>query len=601
MTTGVYYKAESFMSFGIDFDELGGLEKDEILYYRDGLNTTVSMHSSRFGLDMRLNGKTDASLGDMSTQSFSGHIPMLFGGPAADALVVGYASGVTTGVVSLYDAKRIDVVEIEPVVLEGSRFFDDYNYRPQENPRVKVIVEDGRTHILATDRRYDVVISEPSNPWISGASSLFTREYFQMVHKVLKPGGRLLQWIQLYDMDPEGIYAILFELKREFPHVYAFLNGPSDVDLLLLSTTEELTSESLPRWQEIPFAARKDLARVGIHSEKDLWSLFRLSDETIASLAARATTGNTDDNMFIELHAPFSMYTGTFSNSLILKGDRSGVLDLADRGPEPADGRSVAELALSYGLGRGDRDLATSLLSEAAHRGDSPEYHVALAELGRRFGGMTTDEAIERLDRAVSLDANAFLPRFHRGKAFFEVGRLAEALGDMNHAASLRPEDYRPQLFKLRILGATGRAKEARVIADRLLGDKDVATFERKVWADAAIISAQMGEFDRAVEEMRKYLQSFPLASAEWELLARMYEALGSKDKAAEASENARKARHNGVVQKHRRARLLESYGFFERSRQILESVLAAEPDNALAAEDLLRIEEAISAKSRLR
>ena len=125
------------------------------------------------------NGKVDASTEtDRDTQVLLAHLPFAFRPDADRALVIGFASGITTGSIVLHDKPTtIDVVEIEPAVLEASREFEAVNHRPLEDPRVHVFLNDARHHlILARDGSYDLVSSEPSNPWITGVSNLFTRE-----------------------------------------------------------------------------------------------------------------------------------------------------------------------------------------------------------------------------------------------------------------------------------------------------------------------------------------------------------------------------------------------------------------------------------------
>ncbi|MBP7572050.1 MAG: fused MFS/spermidine synthase, partial [Acidobacteria bacterium] len=124
MTLGAYYRPEPAIEMGVPLQPLLGHPLREVVYYRDGVNATVSVDHEGGGYTLRINGKPDASLDDMPTQSLSGHIPMLFGAPADSALVIGYASGLTAGAVSLYRPSTLDLVELEPAVVEASHFFE---------------------------------------------------------------------------------------------------------------------------------------------------------------------------------------------------------------------------------------------------------------------------------------------------------------------------------------------------------------------------------------------------------------------------------------------------------------------------------------------
>src|SRR5690606_35146179 len=264
-------------------------------------------------LALKVNGKTDASTSiDMSTQVLLGELPLLFGPPAKKVLVIGFASGVTVGSVAKHaEVEQIDAVEIEPGIVEASRFFDAVNGRPLEDQRVRVVLDDGRTYLSSTREKYDVVISEPSNPWMSGVSNLFTRDFFAAVRGALAPGGRLLQWIHLYAMEPQAFQSILAALRAEFAYVYAFAYARGHADLLLLASERPLTRDDLPRWDELAPALHDDLRRTGVYDTADLWSLLVLEPDEVDALAAAAQIVKSDDNLFIELGAPWMLYADT--------------------------------------------------------------------------------------------------------------------------------------------------------------------------------------------------------------------------------------------------------------------------------------------------
>lgn len=202
-----------------------------LLFYREGPDATVAVtESDGAGLSLRVNGKPDASTGwpDMVTQQLSGHIPLLLRPGARDVCVIGLGSGTTAGAVLAHPVSTVDVAEISPAVAEAARHFAGVNNGALTDPRVRLHEADGRNFLLLGEKRYDVVISEPSNPWMSGVAGLFTREFFALVRSRLKPGGLHCQWIQGYRIDPDDFGAVLRTLADVFPYTQVWSTGLSD-------------------------------------------------------------------------------------------------------------------------------------------------------------------------------------------------------------------------------------------------------------------------------------------------------------------------------------------------------------------------------------
>ncbi len=341
---------DTIFSDSHEVTELEGVEPERILFYRDGLSATVSVHRYRGETALHINGKADASsLRDMPTQVLLAQTPLLFGKPARRVLVIGWASGITVGSVLRHPVERLDSVELEPAMLEASHFFDDLNGKPLEDPRVHVIVDDARSYLANTDESYDVIISEPSNPWISGVANLFTREHFREARRALVPGGRLLQWLPLYATDPDVLRSILAALRSEFPYVYGFVLDRAVPDLMLMATTEPLDVRDVKPFESLPAAVQSDLYRVGTRSTADIWSLLRLLPEDVDELIAESATLNTDDNLFVELRTPWLLYADQFAEPGSGPMDRTWAT--IDAFP-PGSGRLLAAAPPEAGLPR---------------------------------------------------------------------------------------------------------------------------------------------------------------------------------------------------------------------------------------------------------
>ena len=196
----------------------------QVLFLREDSGATVSVEQRDDNRVLRVNGKPDASLAvdDMLTQRLLGHYPMLFHPDPRDVMVIGLGSGVTVGAVLRHPVASVSVAEISPAVVEASRLFADVNHRFWEDPRVRVRTDDARHVLLIEDARYDVVISEPSNLWMTGVASLYTEEFYQLVRQRLRPGGMLVQWLHAYEMESDDLRMVLRTLLSVFPQVTVF-------------------------------------------------------------------------------------------------------------------------------------------------------------------------------------------------------------------------------------------------------------------------------------------------------------------------------------------------------------------------------------------
>ena len=279
----------------------------KLVYYKDGIATTVSVDQWGKVFSLKNNGKVDASNdADMPTQISVGLLPLLLyqnDHPPKVALV-GFGSGVTAGAVTQYPIASLEVVELEPAIYEASHFFDSVNQRPLQNPKVRALVGDGRNFLSQRSDQFDVIISQPSNPWITGVSNLFTREYFQDIMARLRDDGIFCQWAQLYEMAPWNIKAIYRTLAGEFPYVMVFAAEDLSSDTILLASRHPINLDvrQIARAFENPITAA-EAKRAGFASPHDVPAFLLLGPEELRSFTAGAAV-NTDDNALIEFAAP---------------------------------------------------------------------------------------------------------------------------------------------------------------------------------------------------------------------------------------------------------------------------------------------------------
>jgi len=298
----------SFMPYRIGDLQEAELKKNKILFFKEGIHTTVTTELSPSGnIFLRVNGKTDASLAlDMRTQLLSGYLPMLFHANPKSALVIGQGSGITLGAVEQFPVNKINLVEISPAVIDGSRFFDPFNHDALNDERLSILLEDGRNHIALSKKSYDVIVSEPSNPWISGVGALFTVDFFDLLKKRLNPGGLACIWVHT-NMSPDSFKSIIRSFTEKFPFVTMWESIAGD-DYLLIGSEQEyrLSFEKAQKYLTNEITG-KDFAHIGIRNVPDLMSLMIMSRPKLVEFS-KNTTLHTDDNSFLEFNAPEYVY-----------------------------------------------------------------------------------------------------------------------------------------------------------------------------------------------------------------------------------------------------------------------------------------------------
>ena len=239
-------KYNRFGEIGVNIERIGWLEsllhgseilsrfeRGELLYYGHGIGgfTTVLKYTGPLGnsyYSMTISGKPDASSrGDMKTQTLLAHFPMLFHPNPKTVMVLGLASGITAGEVLHYPVERLDVIDINRQVVAASEFFLPWNNNVLSHPKTNLIIQDGRAHLQLTRQKYDVIISEPSNPWMAGLAALFTREFFVLAKDRLNQDGIFVQFLHSYDMDWPTFALVGRTFTRVFPNSILVVTEPS--------------------------------------------------------------------------------------------------------------------------------------------------------------------------------------------------------------------------------------------------------------------------------------------------------------------------------------------------------------------------------------
>jgi len=283
----------------------GDVQAHRLLMYEEGQTSTVTVRKDWDMTSMSINGRTNASDRiDMPTQVMLGQIPLLVAPSIKNGLIIGFASGVSVGSMLQSPIETVDCVELEAATIAGSRFFEHVNNHPLEDPRLKLLIDDARTYLRVTPTRYDMIISEPSHPWVPGVANLFTKEFFEVTRDRLNDQGVFVQWVQIYQLSTESLRSVLATFHNVFPHVLLFRVGgvAKGKDLILVGSKHPLNLDRIPERISDPRIAA-ELARVNLKSETDVRSWFVCDENRLRPAVADAKI-NTDDNMHIETTVP---------------------------------------------------------------------------------------------------------------------------------------------------------------------------------------------------------------------------------------------------------------------------------------------------------
>ena len=381
MNSGVYMNIHD-LEEGESWEDFftGHLETDEVVYVREGLTASV-MVADQPTFDNRylaVNGKVEASTNaDMETQLMCAHLPLLLHPEPKDVMIIGLASGITAGAAATHPVERIRIVEVERAVVPAARLFSEHNGNVLDDPRVELSINDARNDLEFSDAAYDVIISEPSNPWMTVASNLFTEEFFRLSRSRLRTGGIFAQWIQNYYLPADDLRSIVAAFRSAFRHVLLFETFEG-VDFVVVGSDSPLalvTDRMESRISEL--RVRMSLARVRVSDSWDILPLFRLGPLEVDRFVNGAAR-NTDDNARVEFSAPKTMGLDTIDDNLavIARFEADPLEYLEPRPGSPEETGRVRLALLKAWIRRGRAARARELLAqmpEGPYRGEAEE------------------------------------------------------------------------------------------------------------------------------------------------------------------------------------------------------------------------------------
>jgi spermidine synthase len=458
------YKYAALLPRGLE--PMRALQAGSLLYYREGAAATVSVKEVAGLRSLAIDGKVDASTGgDMLTQKLLAHIPLLLHPAPTRTLVIGLGSGVTIGSALVHPVDSVDVLEISPEVVEASEYFVSENRHALRDIRTRLIVGDGRTHLTLSSKRYDVIVSEPSNPWMAGVAALFTREFFELARQRLAPGGLMCQWAHTYDISAADLRSIVATFTSVFPDAAAWLVGNGD--LLLIGSAQPI-APLLPQiersWERPGVAA--DLATVSIADRFSVLSVYVGGREELARYAGGAAL-QTDSLMALEFSGPFALNRDARANENELR-------ELLTPERRPAVISQLFATASAHEW----RDRAGMFLRAGAYAASYADYVVALR----------LDPADARLLDGLVRAASASNQRDHA------VEILSASIGAHPHLAT-------PRIALSRLLASSGKYDEAI----RVLADSPSVFEDRDLIEQLASLYVDIGDISRLTEVITRW------------------------------------------------------------------------------------------------
>ncbi len=546
LTSGVTIYADRYENLPTDSLRLEEMHRDQMLYYREGLTTTVSVH--KIGKDyiyFKNNGKIDGSHGDSLSQLMTGYIPLLLHpGGGQRAAVIGLGSGMTAHAVATFPLHEVEILEIEAAMAKVTEYFSDKNGKVLLDPRVRLIPTDGRNYIVASPKLYDVIAAEPSNPWIAGVANLYTREFYDVVKSKLKEDGIFAQWFHNYSMSPDDFRMVFHTFVEAFP--YVTLWGMKESDFLLIGTKQEqvFRYEKVRGFFSKNKVLREDLKDLGLSDVYGVLGFYRMGKKEIMAFSQGGGL-NTDDGAQLEFSAPKNLRRST--SDLNRKLMDPFLVDAPWLKSEPApfseamrhfylaeaydasvwQSRSLTEIDRAIQLDSSNPDfyvLKTKVLLEQEKSAAAAKAALLALERSpktiRAILGLSDDfylpEAKIVYSKIIAMGSKEILPYLGLGNIALHYGGIQEAEKWFDQAKRIKPDHPGVLLAVGRLMLAKGNAAAAKELLEQskqggedsatLFGALGEAYFNLGLWEQAAQSYGQGVKLKRRNNEWRRNL-----------------------------------------------------------------------------------------------
>ena len=570
----------------LHFADIAGEPEKELLYYEESVAGVVKVATDIY--DRRLlsiNGWSVAGTGTPNpdvalvndypeVQKMLAHLPMLLHPEPRQVLVIGFGAGGTSWSMSLYDLTRLDIVEFVPGVIRAAPFFPEVNHQVLADPRLRVILDDGRNYLLVTPQRYDVVSVDTLDPKHAGNGNLYTREFYALSARVLQPGGIFVQWLPYHQVDNLSLKRIARTFQDVYPHATLWLNRFKGY-ALLLGTLEPLRIDVARLEARFRQAAiQRDLAEVHVATPWQFLEGFTMHADTLRRYTAGVERLNTYNHPYVEFfgmswHDPveenlaeLAQFADDVTPLLVFDASYTPEQQQARRARLALQRRISSHIFRGYlahwrrQLQEGTREYRKALKLDPQDEGikfalgvatvhkqsalaalqRQPQDIKALSKLGYiAWNEQQYDEALKRFQQVLTIDPTQAAAYVHLGVNYTALERFDEAMAAYRQAERLQPNFAHLVQQSLNLIEHLQRARERP--------DDPLVHFQ------LGTIYSDDGRSDRAIEAFEKVVALTPELPQGWLYLGINYEA---------------EARY---------AEALEAYA----------QVLVLEPDNALA------------------
>jgi spermidine synthase len=544
------------------FADIAGEPEKELLSYEEDIAGIVKVATDIY--DRRLlsiNGWSVAGTGTPNpdvalvndypeVQKMLAHLPMLLHPEPRRVLVIGFGAGGTSWSMSLYNLERLDLVEFVPGVIRAAPFFPEVNHRVLTDPRLQVTIDDGRNYLLVTPDTYDVVSVDTLDPKHAGNGNLYTREFYALSKRVLKPGGIFVQWLPYHQVDNASLKLIARTFQAVYPHATLWLNRFKGYALLLGTLTPlRIDVARLAAHFHTP-AIQRDLAEVHVATPWQFLEGFTMSAETLRRYTAGVQRLNTYNHPYVEFfglswHDPVEenlAELATFSDDVTPLLAFSGAYAPAQQ--QAFLERLAVQRRISLHIFRGylanwrrqlqegtreyrkalkldpqDEGIKFALGVATVHKQRAlaalqrqPTDVKALSKLGYiAWNEQRYDEAIQRFQQVLAVEPQNAAAYVHLGVNYTAQERFAEATAAYRNAARLNPDLALLVQQSLNLIAHLQRAREQPQdpMAHFALGE----------------IYSNDGRSDRAIEAFEKAVELDPSLPQGWLQLAMNYEA----------------------------------------------------------------------------